>query len=59
VERETEIHGTTNIAEYPLDRSPMRIPRSVHVKAHLLNSILKLGASQGEVLQGTDDGAVS
>ena len=46
VERETEVHGTTNVAEDPLDRSPMRIPRSVHVKVHLLNSILQLGASQ-------------
>ena len=58
MEGEAEAHGATNIAEDPLDRSPMRIPRSMHVKAHLLDSILQLGAGQGEVLQGTDDGAI-
>ena len=58
VEGETEVHRATNIADDPLDRRPMRIPRGVHVKAHLLDSILQLGVSQGEVLQGTDDGAI-
>lgn len=58
VEGEAEVHGATNVAEDPLDRCPMRIPRSVHVKAHLLDNILQLGAGQGEVLQGTDDGAI-
>jgi hypothetical protein len=36
----------------------MSVTRSVHVKAHLLNSVLKVRPRQGEVLKTTNDGAI-
>ena len=50
-----KIHSATDIAENPLDRSPVNVSRSMHMKTHLLHGILDLRSSQSEVLESTND----
>ena len=40
MKRDAKIHSATDIAENPLDRSPVNVSRSMHMKTHLLNNIL-------------------
>ena len=55
MKRDTKIHSATDIAENPLDGSPVNVSRSMHMKTHLLHDILKLRSSQSEVLESTND----
>jgi hypothetical protein len=42
------------VAQYPLDCRQVRVSRSMHVKAHLLDCIRDIRPSKGEILQGSD-----
>ena len=55
MKRDAKIHSATDIAENPLDGSPMNVSRSMHMKTHLLHGILDLLSSQSEVLESTND----
>ena len=55
VKRDAKIHSATDIAENPLNGSPMNVARSMHMKTHLLHGILDLRSSQSEVLESTNN----
>ena len=55
MKRDAKIHSATDIAENPLDGSPVNVSRSMHMKTHLLHGLLELQSSQSEVLESTDD----
>ena len=51
MKRDSKIHSATNVAENPLDSGPVNVPRSMHMKKHLLDVILDLRSSQIELLR--------
>ena len=55
MKRNAKIHSATDIAENPLDGSPVSVSGGMHMKTHLLHGILDLPLSQGEVLESTND----
>jgi hypothetical protein len=39
------------VAQNPLERGEMGLPRSVHMQAHLLDGVSDVGPGEGEVLE--------
>jgi hypothetical protein len=58
MEHQTKVHSTTDLAENPFHRSPVRITRGMHMETHLLNGILQLRASMSEKLESVDDAPI-
>ena len=58
VKCDAKVHSATDIAENPLDGSPVNVSRSMHMEANLLNCVLKLRSSESEVLESTNNGPV-
>jgi hypothetical protein len=50
---QAQVQRALNIAKNPLQSNQMNVPRSVHVKADLLNRISNVRTSEGEVLKST------
>ena len=55
MKHDAKIHSATDIAENPLDGSPVNVSGGMHMKTHLLHDILDLRSSQSEVLESTND----
>ena len=58
VEHEAEVHGAADILKDPLHRGLVSVAWSMHMEAHLLNSILQLRPGESEVLESTNNGPV-
>jgi hypothetical protein len=58
LEVKIKIQSTLKVAKDPLNESKIRLARSMHVKAHLLNSVLNIRASVREILKSTGNTAV-
>jgi hypothetical protein len=58
LEVKTKIQSTLKVAKDPLNESKIRLARSMHVKAYLLNSVLNIRASVREILKSTGNIAV-
>jgi hypothetical protein len=50
-EKEAVVEGATEVAQNPLERGEMGLPRSVHMQAHLLDGVCDVGPGEGEVLE--------
>jgi hypothetical protein len=55
----TVAEGALEITKNPLCCGKVELPRSMHVKADLLDSICNVGPSEGKVLKGTGKAAIS
>ena len=51
MELKTEVEGATNVAEDPLDKVEMRLPRGMHVEARLLDDMINVGTGERQVLK--------
>jgi hypothetical protein len=58
-EKEPEVDGATQVPQDALHRDEVRLPRVVHVKAHLLDGVSDLRPGEDEVLQGPNKAAVA
>ena len=59
MEKEPEVDGATQVPQDALHRGEVRLPRVVHVKAHLLDGVSDVGPGEDEVLQGPSKAAVA
>jgi hypothetical protein len=50
-EKEVVVEGAAEVAQNPLERGEMGLPRSVHMQAHLLDDVCDVGPGEGEVLE--------
>jgi hypothetical protein len=50
-EKEAVVEGAAEVAQNPLERGEMGLPRSVHMQARLLDGVCDVGAGEGEVLE--------
>ena len=51
--------GTLKVAKDPLGSDKVSFSRTMHMEAHLLDSIGNVNPSEGEVLEGAHKAAVS
>ena len=58
VEHEAEVHGAADILKDPLHRGLVSVAWSMHMEAHLLNSVLQLRSCESEVLKSTHNRSV-
>jgi hypothetical protein len=49
--KEPEVEGATQVPQDPVHRGEVRLPRVVHVEAHLLDGIGDVGPGEDEVLK--------
>jgi hypothetical protein len=54
----TKIQGALKVAKNALHSAQMRLPRVMHVEAHLLDSISNIWTSKSEILKSTSNTAV-
>jgi hypothetical protein len=50
--------GSAEVAQNPLERSEMGLPRSVHMQAHLLDGVSDVGLGEREVLKRAGEAPV-
>jgi hypothetical protein len=53
-EKQTMVEGALEVAEDLLRSRKMRLPRIIHVEAHLLNHIGDVRPGEGEILKSPD-----
>jgi hypothetical protein len=58
-EKEPEVDGATQVPQDALHRGEMRLPRVMHVEAHLLDGVGDVRPSEDEVLQGPNKASVA
>jgi hypothetical protein len=59
VEKEPEVDGATQVPQDALHRGEVRLPRVVHVEAHLLDGVGDVGPGEDEVLHGPSKALVA
>jgi hypothetical protein len=52
---EAEVQGALQIAQDALHHGEVRLPRNMHMKANLLDSVGDVGAGEREILEGPDE----
>jgi hypothetical protein len=50
-EKKTVVEGDVEVAQDPLESGEMRLPRGVHMQAHLLDGVGDVKPGEGEVLE--------
>ena len=52
------VEGAAEVAQNPLERGEMGLPRSVHMQAHLLDGVCDVGPKEGELLERAGEALV-
>jgi hypothetical protein len=56
--KKTIVEGAAEVAKNPLRNDKVWLPRSVHVKAHLLDRVANVGTDEGDVLKSPDKASI-